>query len=87
MRGRTVGGDAGGLMDRIVVVVAIGMGLTFATGVPLVVIVMIAAAIRREDKWNSLTREPPDAAARGVQRPEGVGLRDIMPPDPKPVRG
>jgi hypothetical protein len=74
-------------MDRIVVVVAIGMGLTFAAGVMLGVIAMIAAAIRREGRRNTLTRQPLNAAGSGVRRLAGVGPRNIMPPDPKQVRG
>ena len=73
-------------MDRIMVAEAIGMGLAYATGVILGVIAMIAMAVRREDKRNTLTREPPDAAARGVRRLTGLGLREIMPPDPRQMR-
>ena len=72
-------------MDRIMVAEAIGMGLAYATGVILGVIAMIAMAVRREDK-RKLTREAPDAAARGVRRLTGLGLREIMPPDPRQVR-
>jgi len=86
MRGGTVGGDAGGCVDRIMVAEAIGMGLAYATGVLLGVIAVIAMAVRREDKLHTLTRQPPDAAARGVRRLTGLGLRDIMPPDPRQVR-
>ena len=71
-------------MDRIVVAVAIGMGLVFGTGIMVGVIVMIAMAVRREDRGNTLTRQPPDVAAGGVRRLIGVGLRDIIPPDAGP---
>lgn len=74
-------------MDRIMVAEAIGMGLAYAAGVVLGVIAMIALTVRREDKRNTLTQQPPDAAARGVRRLTGLGLRGIMPPDdPRQVR-
>lgn len=68
-------------MDRIVVAVAIGMGLVFGTGIMAGIVAMIATAVRREDRRSTLTGTPPDAAARGVRRLAGVGLRDIIPPD------
>ncbi len=68
-------------MDRIMVAVAIGMLLVFGTGVCLGVVVMLATAIRREDRRYTLTGPPPDAAAREVRRLTGVGLRDITPRD------
>jgi hypothetical protein len=73
-------------MDRIMVAMAIGMGLVYGTGVMLGIIAMIAVAVRREDRRYSLTRQPPDVVARGVRRLAGVGLRDIMPPDPRQAR-
>lgn len=73
-------------MDRIMVAVAIGMGLVFGSGVMLGIIAMIAVAVRREDKRYTLTRQPPDVAARGVRRLVGVGLRDIKPSDAGQVR-
>jgi hypothetical protein len=73
-------------MDRIMVAVAIGMGLVFCSGVILGILVMVAAAVRREDKRSTLTGRAPDAAARGVRRLTGVGLRDIVPPDPDRLR-
>ena len=69
------------LMDRIVVAVAIGMGLVFGTGIMVGIVAMIAMAVRREDRRYTLTGRAPDAAARGVRRLAGVGLRDIIPPD------
>jgi hypothetical protein len=68
-------------MDRIMLAVAIGMILVFGTGFLGGIIVMVAVAVRREDKSHSLTGEPPGAAARGVRRLVGVGLRDISSPD------
>ncbi len=67
-------------MDRIVVAVAIGMGLVFCTGIMVGIVAMIATAVRREDRRSTLTSTPPGAAARGVRRLAGVGLRDIVPP-------
>jgi hypothetical protein len=68
-------------MDRIVVAVAIGMGLVFGTGMMVGIFAMIAMAVRREDRRYTLTGQPPDVAARGVRRLTAVGLRDIIPPD------
>lgn len=68
-------------MDRIVVAVAIGIGLVFGTGIICGVIATIAIAVRREDRRYTLTRQAPDIAARGVRRLTGVGLRDIIEPD------
>ena len=68
-------------MNRIMVAVAIGMGLVFAAGVILGFLVTISMASNREDRLGTLTRHPPDAAARGARRLYGVGLRDITPRD------
>ena len=38
------------MMDRIVVAVAIGMGLVFGTGMMVGIVAMIALAVRREDR-------------------------------------
>jgi hypothetical protein len=73
-------------MDRIMVAVAVGMGLVFGTGVMVGVIAMVAMAIRREDKRGSLTEAPPDVLARGARRMNGVGLRNITPRDARGVR-
>jgi len=67
-------------MDRIVVAVAIGMGLVFGTGIMAGITGMIAVAIRREDSRYTLTGTAPDAAARGARRLAGLGLRDIISP-------
>ena len=66
-------------MDRIMVAVAIGMGLVFGIGVLVGVIAMVSMAIRREAKLGTLTRQPPDVLARGARRLNGLGLRDITP--------
>ena|GEM_PF-1303166 len=68
-------------MDRIMVAMAIGMGLVFAAGVILGFLVTISRASNREDRLGTLTRQPPDAVARGARRLYGVGLRDITPRD------
>jgi len=48
-------------MDHVMVAVAIAMGLAFTTGVIMgIVAMMIAAAVRREDRHYTLTRPPPD---------------------------
>ncbi len=73
-------------MDRIVVALAIGMALVFGAGVLLGVLAVIAVAVRREDRRRTLTGQPPDAAARGVRRLAGLGLRDVAPPDDGQVR-
>ena len=54
------GRGAGGAMDRIMVAVAIGMGLVFGIGVLVGVIAMVSMAIRREAKLGTLTRQPPE---------------------------
>jgi hypothetical protein len=47
-------------MDRIMVAVAIGMGLVFGIGVLVGVIAMVSMAIRGEAKLGTLTRQPPE---------------------------
>jgi hypothetical protein len=74
------------MMDHIVVAVGIGMALAFDTGVMLGIIVMITIAVRREDRWYTLTGSPPDVGARGVRKLTGLGLRDIIIP-PETWRG
>lgn len=77
----TVGRGAEAGVDRIMVAVAIGMALVFAAGVILGFLVTISRASNREDRLGTLTRQPPDAAARGARRLYGLGLRDITPRD------
>jgi len=45
------------------------------------VIVSASRAIKREDRWLSLTGTPPDAAARGTRLLTGAGSRDTGPPE------
>ena len=66
-------------MEHIMVAVAIGMGLVFGIGVMTGVIVMIAMAVRREDRAYTLTGRPPDVTARGVRRLVRLGLRNVIP--------
>ena len=73
-------------MDRIMIAVAIGMALVFSFGVLLGFLVTISIASNREDRLGTLTRQPPNAAARGARRCHGVGLRDITPRDTEDVR-
>ncbi len=73
-------------MDRIMVAVAIGMALVFASGVIIGVIAMVSMASRREDRLGTLTGQPPDVIARGARRLNGVGMRDITPRDAGGVR-
>jgi len=73
-------------MDRIMVAVAIGMALVFASGVIIGVIAMVSMASRREDRLGTLTGQPPDVIARGARRLNGVGLRGITPRDAEDVR-
>jgi hypothetical protein len=73
-------------VDRIMVAVAIGMALVFAVGVVLGFLVTISMASHRESRLGTVTRRPPDAAARGARRAFGLGLRDILPPDARDVR-
>ena len=73
-------------MDRIMVAVGIGMALVFAIGVVLGVIAMVSMASVREDRRGTLTRQPPDALARGARRLNGVGLRDVTSREPEDVR-
>ena len=68
------------------VAVAIGMALVFSFGVLLGFLVTISIASKREDRLGTLTRQPPNAAARGARRCYGLGLRDITPRDPEDVR-
>ena len=64
-------------MNPMVVVVAIGLSL--GTGLVIGITAIVAMAVRREDRQFSLTRQAPGAAARGVRRLTGVGLRDVTP--------
>lgn len=73
-------------MDRIMVATAIGMALVFALGVLFGFLVTISRASNREDRLGTLTRQPPDAAARGARRFFGLGLRDITPRNTGDVR-
>ena len=58
------------------VVIAIAVAL-FLGGVVTGVIVVIALAIRREDRRYTLIREAPDRISRSVRRLTGVGRRGL----------
>jgi hypothetical protein len=73
-------------VDRIMVAVAIGMALVFAAGVIFGFLVTISLASNREDRLGTLTRQAPDASARGARRLYRVGLRDITPRNTGQVR-
>jgi len=53
----------------------------FLGGVVLGLLVVVSMAIKREDRKLTLTRQAPDAAARGARVLTGVGSRDISPPE------
>jgi len=59
--------------------VVMAIGLSLVTGLVIGIIAVVALAVRREDRQYSLTRQAPGAAARGVRRLTGVGLRDVTP--------
>ena len=65
------------MVDPMVVVMAVGLSL--GAGLVIGIIAIVALAVRREDRQYSLTRQAPGAAARGVRRLTGVGLRDVTP--------
>ena len=71
-------------------VIAIVLFLFFLVGVVVGVLlgflVTISRASNREDRLGTLTRQPPDAAARGARRLYGLGLRDITPRDTRDAR-
>jgi len=73
-------------VDHVMIAVAIGMGLVFGIGVIAGVVLMVAIAIRREDREWTLTGQAPYLAARGVRRLNGVGLRDITAREDEAVR-
>lgn len=49
----------------------------FLGGVVMGVIVVIAIAVRREDRRNTLPREAPDRLSRNTRRLTGVSTRDL----------
>jgi hypothetical protein len=60
---------------EVVVILAVFLG-----GVALGILVIVSAAIKREDRRLSLTSAAPDAAARGARVLTGAGIRDIQMP-------
>lgn len=67
---------SGGEVAEIIVMLVIFLG-----GVTGGALVIVSAAIKREDKKGSITRSAPDAAARGARVLTGVGSRDCGPPE------
>jgi hypothetical protein len=61
----------------MVAVIAIGVGL--GGGIVTGVLVIIALAVRKQDRQYSLTRPATGMAARSVRRLTGVGMRDVTP--------
>lgn len=58
----------------------------FLAGVVMGVIVVVAIAVRREDRRNTLPREAPDRLSRNTRRLTGVGRRDLDAEFPRPTR-
>ena len=67
---------SGGQAAELIVILAIFLG-----GVVFGVLVIVSAAIKREDRGGSLTGTAPNAAARGARVLTGVGNRDAGPPE------
>lgn len=67
---------SGGEAAEVIVILAIFLG-----GVVFGVLVIVSAAIKREDRRGSLTGTAPNAAARGARVLTGVGSRDAGPPE------
>lgn len=61
----------GGVAAEVIAILAM-----FLTGVALGVVLIVAAAIKREDKKGSLTGAAPDVVSRGARVLTGVGSRD-----------
>jgi hypothetical protein len=66
----------GGEAAEVIVILAI-----FLSGITVGVLVIVSAAIKREDRRRSITGRAPDVAARGARVLTGVGARDISPPE------
>ena len=61
-------------MAGAVVVMAI---LAFLVGILVGVLLAVAFAVRREDRYYSLTGRAPDSITRSARRLVGVGRRDL----------
>ncbi len=68
-------------MSMIATAEVFGILAVFLGGVVLGILVVVSAAIKREDRRLSLTRAAPDAAARGARLLTGAGNRNIQTPD------
>ena len=67
-----------------VVVVAVTV---FIAGLAVGVFVIIAIAVRREDRHYTLAGEAPDRLSRSTRRLTGVGRRDLDPEFLRPASG
>ena len=63
-------------MAGVVIPVAVAL---FLAGVATGVLALIAIAVRREDRGNTLAGEAPDRLSRSTRRLTGVGRRDLDP--------
>jgi hypothetical protein len=59
------------------IAVAVGILVVFLGGIVLGVIVMVSAAIRREERMFSLTGRAPDAMTSGARLLTGACCRDV----------
>ena len=59
----------------------------FLGGLVIGVIVVIAIAVRREDRCYSLAGDAPDRLSRNTRRLTGVGRRDLDPEFLQPAAG
>ena len=57
-------------------VVAVAVAL-FLAGVAVGVVMVVALAVRREDRWYSLPEDAPNLMSRSARRLNGVGRRDL----------
>ena len=63
-------------MNGVDAVAAVALFTTFAFGILLGVMAIMAWSFNREDRRRSLKGEPPDLACGGTRRLVGVGRRD-----------
>jgi hypothetical protein len=64
------------VLEAIMAIVVVAGSLFFAMMIGLV---MIAIAVRREDRAFTLVGDAPGWVSRGVRRMNGVGRRDLDP--------
>jgi hypothetical protein len=68
-------------------VVAVSAVSVFLGALVVGVIVVIAIAVRREDRCYSLAGDAPDRLSRNTRRLTGVGRRDLDPEFLRPASG